>query len=106
MNKSKIAGFFRQIYHLPRRLLILPIRFYRKFLSPLKGKGSCRFYPTCSEYAIEAISEWGFFVGGALAFWRILRCNPFGGMGYDPVPKKKKPISPDGEKENQQSLDR
>ena len=43
-----------------------------------------------SEYALEAIAEWGFFVGGALSVWRILRCNPFGGCGHDPVPKKKR----------------
>lgn len=66
-------------------LLILPIRFYRKFLSPLKPP-TCRFTPTCSQYAIEAIRKHGPFKGLALAIWRILRCNPWGGSGYDPVP--------------------
>ena len=53
------------------------IRFYRKFLSPLKGRPTCRFTPTCSAYAIEAFQKRGFFVGFALTVWRILRCNPF-----------------------------
>lgn len=66
-------------------LLIQPIRFYQKFLSPLKPP-SCRFTPTCSQYAIEAIRRHGPFKGTALAVWRILRCNPWGGSGYDPVP--------------------
>ena len=66
------------------------IRLYRRFISPLKGRSSCRFTPTCSEYALEAYREWGFFAGTALAVWRILRCNPFGKGGYDPVPKRKK----------------
>ena len=66
------------------------IRLYRRYISPLKGRPSCRFTPTCSEYAIEAYEEWGFFAGTALAVWRVLRCNPFGKGGYDPVPKRKK----------------
>jgi len=66
-------------------LLILPIRFYQKFISPLKPP-TCRFTPTCSTYAIQAIRKHGPFKGLALAVWRILRCNPWGGSGYDPVP--------------------
>lgn len=66
-------------------LLILPIRFYRSFISPLKPP-SCRFTPTCSEYAIQALRKHGPVKGLALAVWRILRCNPWGGSGYDPVP--------------------
>ncbi len=66
-------------------VLILPIRFYRKFISPLTPP-TCRFTPTCSQYAIEAIRKHGPFKGLALAVWRILRCNPWGGSGYDPVP--------------------
>lgn len=70
---------------------ILLIRFYQKFLSPLKGAPSCRFYPTCSAYAVEAFMNRGFFVGFGLTVWRILRCNPFCKGGYDPVPPKKIP---------------
>lgn len=66
-------------------LLIQPIRFYQKYISPLKPP-ACRFTPTCSQYAIEAIRKHGPFKGLALAVWRILRCNPWGGSGYDPVP--------------------
>ncbi|MGN0217024.1 MAG: membrane protein insertion efficiency factor YidD [Bacteroidaceae bacterium] len=66
-------------------LLVAPIRFYRAFISPLTPP-SCRFTPTCSQYAIEALHKHGPFRGLALAVWRILRCNPWGGSGYDPVP--------------------
>jgi hypothetical protein len=66
-------------------LLMLPIRFYRRFISPLTPP-SCRFTPTCSEYAIEAIQKHGPFRGTWLAVKRILRCHPGGGSGYDPVP--------------------
>lgn len=66
-------------------LLVAPIRFYRVFISPLTPP-SCRFTPTCSQYAIEALRKHGPFRGLALAVWRILRCNPWGGSGYDPVP--------------------
>ena len=65
------------------------IRQYQKYLSPLKRHPSCRFTPTCSAYAIEAFTKRGFFVGLALSLWRVLRCNPFGGFGYDPVPERK-----------------
>ena len=66
-------------------LLMLPIRFYRKFISPLTPP-SCRFVPTCSQYAIEAITKHGPFMGTGLAFKRVLRGRPGGGSGYDPVP--------------------
>lgn len=66
-------------------LLMLPIRFYRKFISPLTPP-SCRFTPTCSEYAIQAITKHGPFKGTWLAVKRVLRCRPGGGSGYDPVP--------------------
>ncbi len=63
------------------------IKFYMKFISPLK-KPCCRFVPTCSEYAFEAIARFGVIRGGFMSFCRILRCNPFCKGGYDPVPKK------------------
>ena len=66
-------------------LLLLPIRFYQLYISPLLGP-SGRFTPTCSEYARQAILKHGPFKGLYLAVWRILRCNPWGGSGYDPVP--------------------
>lgn len=67
------------------KLLILPIRFYQRFLSPLKPP-TCRYAPTCSAYAIQALRKHGPIKGGYLAVRRILRCHPWGGSGYDPVP--------------------
>ena len=67
------------------KLLVLPIRFYQLCISPYLGP-SCRFTPTCSEYARQAILKHGPIKGLGLAIWRILRCNPWGGSGYDPVP--------------------
>ena len=68
-----------------RRLLIAPIRLYQLAISPLLPK-SCRFSPSCSHYAIEAIGRHGAWRGGWLAARRIARCHPWGGTGYDPVP--------------------
>jgi putative membrane protein insertion efficiency factor len=68
-----------------KKSMISIIRFYRKYLSPLKGKPSCRFYPTCSQYAIDAINKYGAFKGTFLAILRILKCHPFHPGGYDPV---------------------
>lgn len=82
---DKIGHFFKMVLHFIGWLLILPIRFYQKYISPLKPP-TCRFTPTCSQYAIEAIRKHGPFKGLYLAVWRILRCNPWGGSGYDPVP--------------------
>lgn len=67
------------------RLLILCIRFYQIFISPLKPP-TCRFYPTCSAYAIEAIQKNGPVKGTWLAIKRIAKCHPFHPGGYDPVP--------------------
>ncbi|MBR3123270.1 MAG: membrane protein insertion efficiency factor YidD [Prevotella sp.] len=66
-------------------LLLLPIRFYQVAISPYTPP-SCRFTPTCSEYARQALLKHGPVKGLWLATWRILRCNPWGGSGYDPVP--------------------
>lgn len=64
--------------------MIFLIRFYQKCISPLK-KPSCRFYPSCSNYAIDAIKKYGALKGGLMAIKRILRCHPFNPGGYDPV---------------------
>ena len=69
-----------------KRILISMIRFYRKYLSGMKGYSTCKYYPTCSQYGLEAIEKYGALKGGALTLWRILRCNPFSKGGYDPVP--------------------
>jgi putative membrane protein insertion efficiency factor len=66
-------------------LALLIIALYRKAISPLLPP-ACRFVPSCSEYGYEAVERYGILAGGRLAIWRMLRCNPFGGSGYDPVP--------------------
>ena len=69
-----------------KAIFLALIRFYRKYISPCKPP-CCRFVPTCSEYAYEAISKYGAIKGGVLALWRLLRCNPFNdGDIFDPVP--------------------
>ncbi len=71
-----------------RRLLVLLVRMYRAVLSPLKGAPTCRYLPTCSEYALEALHTHGAGKGSVLAAARILRCNPLFHAGYHPVPPK------------------
>ncbi len=70
-----------------KKIMIAAIRFYQKYLSSAKRYTHCKFIPTCSQYAVEAIEKYGAFRGGWLALKRILRCNPFNrNCGYDPVP--------------------
>lgn len=69
-----------------KKIFIFFIKFYRHHISPFKGGPCCRFTPTCSEYALQAVEKYGAFKGGYLALRRILRCRPGGGYGYDPVP--------------------
>ena len=75
------------------RVLITMIRLYQRVLSPL-CYGCCRFYPTCSSYAIEALLTHGFWRGCCLTVWRLLRCQPFCSGGWDPVPPRKECVSP------------
>ena len=72
-----------------KRILLAMLRFYKRSISPLLPN-ACRFTPTCSEYAMEAIQKHGVLKGTGLAIWRVLRCNPFCKGGYDPVPEPKK----------------
>ena len=67
-----------------KKFFIASIKFYQQYISPLK-KPSCRFIPTCSQYALEAISKYGVFKGVFLSIKRILKCHPFHPGGYDPV---------------------
>ena len=82
-------NIFRQIVRYVSKalafLLCLPIVFYLTCISPFTP-ATCRFTPTCSEYAKQALKKHGPIKGLYLAIWRILRCNPWGGSGYDPVP--------------------
>lgn len=68
-----------------KKFMLASIRWYQKYLSPLKST-RCPYIPTCSSYALQAIEKYGALKGGLLAAWRILRCNPFSHGGYDPVP--------------------
>ena len=77
-----------RIARLPARLVAGLIRFYRRYLSRLKGRPCCRFYPTCSRYTLEAVERFGAVRGLWLGFWRILRCNPLCRGGIDPVPEE------------------
>ena len=72
-----------------KKLFIWPIRLYQLTLSPLLG-ANCRYTPSCSQYMIDAIEEWGPVKGTWLGLRRISRCHPWGGHGHDPVPKKGK----------------
>lgn len=67
-----------------RELVLLPLRLYRRVISPLLGP-HCKYEPSCSEYALDAVRTYGVFRGGLLAAWRVLRCNPWSHGGHDPV---------------------
>lgn len=69
-----------------KNILLVVIKFYRRFVSPLKIQPTCIYIPTCSEYAAEAIQKYGSFKGTYLATKRLLRCHPFAKGGFDPVP--------------------
>ncbi|MCQ2514604.1 MAG: membrane protein insertion efficiency factor YidD [Ruminococcus sp.] len=71
-----------------KKFLLALIRFYKSYISPHTAP-HCKYYPTCSQYGLEAIERFGAFKGTALTLWRFLRCNPFSKGGYDPVPQKK-----------------
>lgn len=68
-----------------KKVLIYLIKFYKNYISPRKST-KCPYYPTCSDYGLEAVEKYGAVKGGFLALWRIIRCNPFSRGGYDPVP--------------------
>ncbi len=80
-----LVRLWRLVLKVLGMVLILPIRFYQRCISPLTPP-ACRFTPTCSQYAVEAIRKHGPFKGCWLAVKRISRCHPWGGSGYDPVP--------------------
>lgn len=68
-----------------KKIMIGLIKFYRKYISPMK-RTKCPYIPSCSEYGLEVVRKYGAIKGGLLALWRIIRCNPFSKGGYDPVP--------------------
>lgn len=69
-----------------KQVMLICIKLYQKYLSPLKGRPTCIYTPTCSQYAMEALEKYGFLKGSFLAIRRIIRCHPFAKGGYDPVP--------------------
>ncbi len=75
-----------KLIKLLRRAVVFPIRFYQKHISS-HTPARCKYYPTCSQYAVTAIERFGLIVGGALALWRLLRCNPWSKGGFDYVPE-------------------
>ncbi len=76
---------FSRFRHIVRKAFLLPVYFYRFAISPLFPP-ACRYTPTCSRYMIEAVMKYGVIKGGWMGFKRIMRCHPWGGSGYDPVP--------------------
>ncbi|MBQ4420912.1 MAG: membrane protein insertion efficiency factor YidD [Bacteroidales bacterium] len=80
-----LKKIFSPFLWLLKNIFLVLIQFYRHCISPLTPP-SCRFTPTCSQYALEAIKKYGPLKGGWLSLKRIVRCNPWGGSGYDPVP--------------------
>ena len=81
------------MFDVPKSVLIFAIRIYRWTISPAQvflfgPTGGCRFTPSCSQYAMDAVQEHGALTGGVMAAKRICRCHPWGGCGHDPVPKK------------------
>lgn len=84
-GSGRVVRVARAVVRSPRRLLVLLIRVYQRFLSPLTPP-TCRFYPSCSSYAVTALERHGVIRGARLAVWRILRCNPWNPGGVDDVP--------------------
>lgn len=85
MNQSSSSkSFGARVRELASWPLLLPIQVYRKLISPFLAP-RCRYYPTCSTYAVEAVKQYGPIRGGILAAWRVVRCNPFSDGGFDHV---------------------
>ncbi|MHB0914705.1 MAG: membrane protein insertion efficiency factor YidD [Thermoleophilia bacterium] len=70
-----------------KKIFIALISLYKRLVSPLIPR-RCKYEPTCSQYSLDALREWGFFRGGALSAWRVLRCNPLSHGGFDPVKRR------------------
>ncbi|MBR5154623.1 MAG: membrane protein insertion efficiency factor YidD [Alphaproteobacteria bacterium] len=88
-NKNTLKKLLFSIHYGIKCLLLLFLKFYKKCISPFLPC-ACRYTPTCSEYMMEAIEKYGILKGGLLGIKRLLRCSPWGGSGYDPVPSLNK----------------
>lgn len=84
-DEPRLRDLPRTPRYWPRIVLLAIIRAYQAVVSPNLPPGTCRFYPSCSHYGYQAIYKYGALKGSFLAFWRLLRCNPFNPGGYDPV---------------------
>ena len=101
---SRIKNLIGKAHAMLCEGFLIPVKIYRRFFSCIKPQPSCRFRPTCSAYAMEAIQKHGALKGGFLAFKRILRCNPFSAGGLDPVPPKKIPKYARDRRKKQETL--
>jgi putative membrane protein insertion efficiency factor len=84
-DEPRLRDLPRTLWNVPRLALLGLIRLYQGSLAKALPRDTCRFYPSCSHYGYQAVYRHGVFKGGALAIWRVLRCNPFNSGGYDPV---------------------
>jgi uncharacterized protein len=84
-KEPRLRDLPRTIWNWPRLGLLGLIRLYQASFSRAMPPNACRFYPSCSHYGYQAVYKYGVWKGGAMAIWRILRCNPFNPGGYDPV---------------------
>ena len=84
-HEPRLRDLSRTVWNGPRLVLLGLIRLYQMTFSRLQPPDTCRFYPSCSHYGYQAVYKYGVLKGGAMATWRVLRCNPFNSGGYDPV---------------------
>ena len=80
---------FNLIYRILKSIILINLKIYKAFISPMIGT-NCRYHPSCSEYFYNAIDKKGIFFGTYLGLIRLIKCNPWGGSGFDPVEKNKK----------------
>jgi putative membrane protein insertion efficiency factor len=84
-EEPRLRDLPRKVINLPRIALLGLIRIYQASVARTLPPDTCRFYPTCSQYGYQAVYKYGVIKGGAMAAWRVMRCNPFNHGGYDPV---------------------
>lgn len=84
-REPRLRDLPHTVVNLPRLMVLGLIRLYQATISRALPSNTCLFYPSCSHYGYQAVYKYGVIKGGALAIWRIIRCNPFGSGGYDPV---------------------